>query len=195
MKRCAACGETKALDAFHRNQAQNDGRATRCRSCRSADSKAASAAREVSPLDYPNPERLRPVTDAECAYLAGIIDGEGWVGAGRNRQIIEARVSIANTDGRLLRWVAARWPCTVNWRERQPPERNYGSATATNRKVVPMLADALPYLVLKTEQAHLVLELATSSRNYGRRGYPPEVAARRLAIGDQLNDLNRKGPR
>lgn len=40
MKRCAKCGETKSLTAFHRQAAQADGYRPRCKQCRKPESRA-----------------------------------------------------------------------------------------------------------------------------------------------------------
>ena len=58
-----------------------------------------------------------------------------------------------------------------------------------------MLTDALPFLVLKREQALIVLELAATQQNHGRRGYPIEIRQYRYDLVQQLYALNRKGPR
>ena len=39
MKRCAKCGESKALEEFHRSVTNRDGRASRCKTCRNQDSR------------------------------------------------------------------------------------------------------------------------------------------------------------
>jgi hypothetical protein len=50
-----------------------------------------------------------------------------------------------------------------------------------------------PPLVIKGEQADLALELMASRRNHGRRGYPPEEKARRVALAARVSALNRRG--
>jgi hypothetical protein len=46
---------------------------------------------------------------------------------------------------------------------------------------------------IKLEQATLALDFLTTQRNHGRRGYPPDEKARRLAICERIRELNRKG--
>lgn len=41
--------------------------------------------------------------DTDIAYIAGIIDGEGFVGYGRTRSTFSIR--IVNTDWALLEWI------------------------------------------------------------------------------------------
>jgi hypothetical protein len=38
-RRCAGCGEIKALDAFHRSASGNAGRASRCKVCRNQETR------------------------------------------------------------------------------------------------------------------------------------------------------------
>jgi hypothetical protein len=138
-------------------------------------------------------------TEAERAYLAGIIDGEGSIMANIRQRggcvWFELRLNIANADRALIEWVAERWPGRVSVIDRSRyGQRDQHRWDANNRKVIAPLLDAFPYLVVKREQAELALELAHGQRNHGRRGYPPEIKARRIEICERMRALNKKAP-
>lgn len=138
----------------------------------------------------------------EAAYLAGIIDGEGHVGAhcqragtgGRRSDSWVAFVSVSNTDRRLLDWLADRFggavtpvkPGTLLSKPSWLWKRE-------GRSAEPLLRAALPYLVLKREQADAALAILDTAENVGRRGHPPEVVELRRSLASRLRDLNRRG--
>ena len=141
-------------------------------------------------------------TDLDRAYLAGIIDGEGWVGAhiqlrarqGRTERCIKVEIAIANTDRRLIDWAARFWPGNI-----------YDHKATTTRKLCwyfkvwgddmgVMLAASRPFLVLKREQADIAAELLATRRAAGQFRHSPEVWARRFALVSRLTELNKKGP-
>lgn len=136
-------------------------------------------------------------TVTDCAYLAGIIDGEGSIGAHFHKSsgAWMTQLVVTNTNHALMDWLAERWLGNVI---RCRPGTGGTKPTyfwqVTNRRVVPVLEDALPYLVLKREHAELALEWAAGCQNHGRRGYPPEVKERRLVIVERMRELNRRGP-
>ncbi|MBA3875607.1 MAG: hypothetical protein C0498_01500 [Anaerolinea sp.] len=137
----------------------------------------------------------------DCAYLAGLIDGEGSIMANQKHERrpghspatwSELRVDISNTDRGLIDWVNERWPGKVRVQVR-PGVKDTWHYYLNTQQVVPLLEAALPYLVSKRERAELALELARGTRNPGRAGYPPEVRERRRWIGERIRELNRKG--
>jgi hypothetical protein len=107
------------------------------------------------------------------------------------------KVDITNSDRRLIDWVQERWPvghiATAN-REARPEWKDVHHWCVTNSPGVRLVLEAaMPYLVIKREQAALALKLASMTRNTGRAGYTPAEVAARQAIYDQLRALNRKG--
>jgi len=155
-------------------------------------------------------------TDMERAYLAGIIDGEGcislnrrevphparWSGRGRKPTTwarFEGRLHVANTDMRLLDWLNDRWPArfSVN----HPPSPNQAAGMRckpchtiywNSRHAEEPLRAALPFLVLKREQAEILLAFIAT---LGNRGTPLSVDTylKREAMSARVRDLNKKG--
>lgn len=104
----------------------------------------------------------------KLAYLAGIIDGEGYIGAKR-RNPIGARqspryaiaVSVSMTDRQPIDMLAALSRCTA---EIKPKKRGKYKAIYTfsveSGMAEELLYDVLPYLIVKKRQAELALQLA-----------------------------------
>lgn len=139
----------------------------------------------------------------ECAYLAGIIDGEGCVGvyhrAGPRygRAGGTARVYVCNTDRRILDWIAERFGGNVytSRASTQPGWKTVYAWQATGKPAASVINEVLPYLVAKREQALLALEFIETQTNPGRRGHSDATLARRREIFAACSRLNRKGVR
>ena len=122
---------------------------------------------------------LPQTTEMEKAYLAGILDGEGYVTITRQktsgRFYYRANVQVSNTRFALLKWLKDRWggqifPDGHAYRNR----RNNAMCWKWNLECLmakKALQDALPYLVLKEEQALSVLAFPGRSRSGRGRAY------------------------
>ncbi len=134
---------------------------------------------------------------SECAYLAGLIDGEGsvqarhWKGPKGGYDYL---LSLANTDERMVRWIASRWGGRVYaMAPRAATHLPQWVWRAHGSHAVGALEAALPYLITKREHAELALRLARSARVTGRAGYSDDERAEKVAIIDRLTVLNRRG--
>jgi hypothetical protein len=150
---------------------------------------------------------LRALSDAECAYLAGIIDGEGHVGlahhpasSGKDKnhkyEWWVPLVAVSNTDKRLLWWLTERFGGPVLVQKMNPNLAARKQAyvwKVTSQRAAVVLKAALPYLVLKQEQANIVLAFMETHANVGRRGHELATIERRRGLVQQLRDLNRRG--
>lgn len=135
------------------------------------------------------------------SYLAGILDGEGYIGASINMQYdaemkkryrkSDLQVVIVNTSLLLMKWLiinfggvyytrklseqSMTWRDTYSWRPKGK----------TNK--VTVLLGTLPYLLIKREQAKLGLEFLRLE------GFCPDA---RIEVAERLYELNdSKGPR
>jgi hypothetical protein len=159
--------------------------------------------RQLVPIDDVQPHPGNPrrgVTDTDRAYLAGILDGEGAIMlcARSKAQGWHLRVEVTNCDRRMLDWLAERWggKPRVTWRNEaivRPNWRTKYSWARDARSAVPVLFDALPYLVIKKRHAEVALEFAATMKNVGRRGHTEEVLAVRRRLVAEMKTLNRKG--
>ena len=147
-------------------------------------------------------------TEAELAYFAGIIDGEGCLSmsCGLRRRdsdpesvalTASAQLYIGNTNYELIHWIANRFPGSVKIRAAQKSTHKplwRWLCSGVNLGV--LLTAVLPYLVIKREQAKLILELRST---LGRSGtnqterVSDDVKARRAQIKVRMLELNKRG--
>ena len=135
-------------------------------------------------------------------YLAGIIDGEGTIGIGRqmlpnNNYTYRQHLIIGNTDIRLIEWLVenfgGKFPKAVNSNEKWKDSYMW---QLTGTKSYKLLKKVRPYLLLKQEQADNAIELWEKVSNYvySRSHKRPEY---RTELSEELyhmcRELNKKG--
>ena len=143
-------------------------------------------------------------------YLAGMIDADGSIGTtrtGMNRNIV-GRVIIANTNHDFLQSIKEEFGGSLSLRKQgsKPNWKPFGSISWTNRRAEIVLENILPFLIIKQEQAKLVLELIkmknmpkserciyTSENGIRSSSLRPEIKQKELEISFALNSLNKKG--
>ena len=140
----------------------------------------------------PNPV-IKPIqlTKCQAMWLAGVIDCEGWIGMfaqyRKNRSsAFWGSVGVGNTNPKLLKRIKA-WTKVGRINVSDRGKRNkplHMWTVARHEHVKALLLAVKPYLLLKREQADLVLSA------------PPKhtkANALRLRIKEKLTILNRKG--
>lgn len=97
-------------------------------------------------------------TDTDLAYLAGLIDGEGYIGVKRSRDSFSARIQVRMVDEPAIAFLAATLGGTY-YREREHAanRRPLYCFQASDLKAETILRAVLPYLRVKREQANTVL--------------------------------------
>lgn len=104
------------------------------------------------------------------AYLAGIIDGEGTIflqiDTRNNKNYRTWSVSVANTDKTLIDWLQSNFGGKVNsWANDRPrfgKKQLWRWYLGRKERILPLLSDILPYLIIKREKAEMaVKELST----------------------------------
>lgn len=143
---------------------------------------------------------MKAWTDSELAYLAGIIDGEGCLSLNRSaRNRFTTQLYIGSTDPRLVHWLYPRFGGTVALRPSPLPLRHkplwrwlIGGAD-----LEALLTATLPYLVIKREQANLILEfratLALTGPGHQSQPTPTPVVDHRILLKSKLLQLNKRG--
>ncbi len=117
------------------------------------------------------------MTEAELAYAAGIIDGEGSFYIHERppyRSSVSPShtlsVSVSNTDRRMLDWMHERFGGTILV-NKPPTNRAWSQAyqwRVSSRLAVTFIDQIYPYLVCKREQADIAVEFAAIKHT----GYP-----------------------
>jgi hypothetical protein len=134
----------------------------------------------------------------ELAYLAGIIDGEGYIGLRHRTDTKSARhyslvLRVANTDQRLIGWLQARWPGNTGChRYRDQKCKPLHHWQLESRRAEAVLRIALPYLVIKREVADLALEMRATIV-LGNNRISDAVLAERQRIYAAMRTLTKRG--
>lgn len=148
--------------------------------------------------------------DVDLAYLAGVIDSDGYISAAnsthKGRRYFGAAVGIAGTRRDPHDLAAGLFGGNVRIyhpKDDRAHHRPQYQWQRYGRSAVPVLAAVLPYLRVKTDQARLALELqeavdeAREMRDHDDPfpwfgpGYDPTVALACLA--DEVRALNIRG--
>lgn len=149
-----------------------------------------------------------PWNETELAYLAGLLDGEGCVGVYCSfselgtrqkvpRPVYKARLTITNTDRRMLDWVHGRFGGAIISRraanERSKPVFRW-SLQGINR-VQALIKAVYPYLIVKQAQADLILRFpANELCNQWTKEKTAETRAAKRALYLETKRLNKRGP-
>ena len=133
---------------------------------------------------------VRSLSDAEAAYIAGVVDGEGTISlvrhhGGENRRPV---VSVANTELELLQYVRTAVGAGRITRKRISRSHHTPSFVFVvySRQALALLQQITPFLrTHKRKRAELLLKsyLTLTPRN-GR--YTAELAAARTAFEEQF---------
>ena len=141
--------------------------------------------------------------DADLAYLAGLIDGEGCIRVGKFKNSAGAlryRAScvIAMTDGRPLKWVKNNFGggLYVDRKLRHRCSKVCHSWMINAQSAATILRQCLPFLKVKHRQARLLIEFAATLRTNNERRHrrmPAKLLETRKRLADRSTALNMKG--
>ena len=127
-------------------------------------------------------------------YLAGIIDGEGCLIISRTNRgsymNYYGRIHVKNTDTKLMKWLVDNFGGTVNAITPSDAIKHavayswYSSGNAHDKEV--LLLALMPYLVVKREQAKILIEFFRMSGEVNPQ--------KREELYQKIHALNRRGP-
>ena len=140
------------------------------------------------------------LTEVEKAYIAGFVDGEGCItlietkrkDRGNNR--LAPIIAIANTNKEGLEWIAKRLEVNrivVTSKQTEKWKRGYQLKIEAINRVYEVLEAILPYLVIKKEQAQLVMGFISGHGNM--QGKERRITANEYAMLERIRALNKKG--
>ena len=112
-------------------------------------------------------------TEMEKAYLAGILDGEGYIAIARKatcgKSYYRAYVEVTNTRRLLLEWIQARWGGCIypdsHAAFNRPNNAVCWKWALHSGQAKRVLREVLEYLVIKPEQATIVLDFPCRPRS------------------------------
>ena len=133
------------------------------------------------------------VSDAEAAYAAGILDGEGSIALTRNRRVRwpSPQVAVATTDRELVEWLRQRFGgVIVRKRTYQPQHSPSYDWKLTDRRALKFLERIRPFLVIHRKRARcdlLLLEYLASTPRNGR--YTQALRERKQRLIESFSSL------
>lgn len=149
-------------------------------------------------------KRCKKLTEAQAAYIAGILDGEGHVGlasykdaklrAGRGYR---PRLVIENTSKSLIDYLSETTGIGLVYFRLAPNKKwkdlyiwsVWGSSQTSS-----LLEQVLSFLVIKQEQSKLLLDFASKcNKSHGNLGMPPELLIYQEQSYDKCKALNKRG--
>jgi len=95
------------------------------------------------------------LTETELAYIAGIIDGEGWITNKCRGRGFELVLFVGNTDAKLLNWLADKLQLKPerHGRIKSPKHKPLFTLSLSTHHTFKLLNLLIPYLIAKREQA------------------------------------------
>lgn len=140
------------------------------------------------------------ISETDRAYLAGILDGEGCIRLANRGKYVTPSVQVANTKYELMLWLQERYGGSIYQLKdsRDSNRKQSWSWNIAGQKALTVIRDARPYLVLKTEQADIVLETKRHCAVRDESGRlvatmtDADFAYNRLMM-DRIAELNKRG--
>jgi hypothetical protein len=138
------------------------------------------------------------------AVAAGLVAGEGHISVIRRERgerfgqpQWQARVTVTNTDIRMIEWLLANFGGGADYRARPNPRHKPVAVWRLHGpKARDFLVSIRPYLVIKQEQADLIIAFQKLIRHshWTRPRLTDEELAKREDVFLRLKTLNQKGP-
>lgn len=199
MKTCTRCRKPKTKSEFSWQDSQHRWKDSRCKTCR-AELKRLRHKPKNAIKQYKFKRGLSAnvhnnLTEEECAYIAGIIDGEGSIWSSQPKNNTKPlTISVTMIHRPTIEWLQKA--CGGNsapHRNRQEGVRQawtwrLGAARATS-----LLRRVTAYMQTKQEEAFVALDLGATMWNDNVRGkVTEETLTTRKALGQQLRDLKKR---
>jgi len=144
---------------------------------------------------------IHPLTVAEAAYIAGMIDADGTATVTRRGDLVMPLVLIVNTDLGLIDWLLTTIGAGCAYETKTEPKRPDQSKARwnkvhryqlTGRKAQSLLTACRPYLLVKSRQADLVISLPQRGRDFPNSANDNQKAEA-AAILASVRALNQRG--
>jgi len=128
----------------------------------------------------------------DLAYVAGIIDGEGWIGIYTANKIYRLNVGVSNTNEWLVRWLEFAFGGHMHVLPvRHPNAKLQYDWQMCGRKAAEFLTLIYPYLRIKRYQAEIALDYQKAKRHYGHMSDKESAIAEAQRI--LMASLNKRG--
>jgi len=139
--------------------------------------------------------------EKDIVYLAGIIDGEGYIGIVKYKTkpyvsdyTFTLRLTVTNTNLILMNWIQLNFGGTVHKhapRDTHPNHRITYTWRIGCSKATSILRKVYPYLIVKQSEAKLAIKFQKQMKNYGPAGIPDSVYIKRVKMYKNLRLLKK----
>jgi hypothetical protein len=147
---------------------------------------------------------MNVLTPTQCAYIAGIIDGEGTITVSRKSDhkgmkrgyCFRPYVSVSNTNKLLLVWLQQTTGLgrLYKYASCKPRCKQAWQWQLWSNQAGQLLTAVLPHLLVKSGQAELLLGFIKVKRDgVGRAGLSAIEWSRQEETYEQIKQLNRRG--
>lgn len=131
------------------------------------------------------------MNETDKAYLAGLIDGEGYIGCIRSRDNYWVTLQVEMADPGPIALVAEKMRANVKpTRKSHPTKKTLYKVVSGGRKAQDFLSEILPYLIGKQILAKLVIEFPIGKIGHQTK---EEDMEHRESIYYSLRELNKRG--
>lgn len=133
-----------------------------------------------------------------AAYLAGLIDGEGYISllpsVLKGRRYFNPVLKIGMTSRDLIEWFHKSFGGQLEHREYENPNFNDAyTVTLTGKSLKPFLQNILPFLRLKRRQAEICLEKIKVQQAHPGSPYTESENAQNELWYKEIRLLNQRG--
>ena len=138
------------------------------------------------------------MSQSVAAYIAGFVDGEGYLGLQPNHSFGEPYyqpvLKIANTNREIMDWFHRSFGGSLYVRKYEDSKNKDGHVWSLNgRKLRPFLAVITPFLRIKRRQAEILIEKYRLQDRHQGTPYSPEEKTRIQNLYEEMRSLNKKG--
>jgi len=125
------------------------------------------------------------IPETEISYMAGILDGEGWISLEKSKGRLTPLIGVSNNSLILLTYLKERLGGQIYHRQ----DGTFNLKIVSIPQTYAVLKLLEPYLIVKRGQAQLVIQWCES-----RRGTTSKYTAKELEIRDKVKEItSRRG--
>ena len=147
---------------------------------------------------YPKIEKM---TNEQLAYFAGLLDGEGCIRIGQYKNVIGVKsyrgfIQIAMTNKNAIDWLKENigGGKYIDYKKNNPNSKVCYYWTVNQKRGKCLIKRALPYLVVKRQQALKFLQFCDTLQPSGyRKRVPNKILSLRKILWENMKLLNMKG--
>lgn len=135
-------------------------------------------------------------TEAQLAYLAGIIDGEGsfYIGITNNGRKFHSRIYVVNTNEDVIKWLKETFGGLMYKRtsKKNPHWKTRYEWVLDKTAIDSVCQKMIPYLIIKKKHAGIMIDFRNSFIKGKRPVISEYILAFRRACYEEIKNLNHR---